>query len=282
MVLATVIQPPSNAAPEPVRPQRARGRARLSVSRSDGATRLDTMFQEGSAKLRLPRNRAGVIEAVMINSAGGLTGGDRFDWTVEVGPAAAAVLTTQACEKVYRAEGGPARVTAHLTVGAGGRLDWLPQETILFDRSALHRRIEADVAPGGALLLAEAVILGRQAMGETVLATDFHDRWRIRREGRLVFAEDLRLAGDIATLTAGRSLLAGARAFATLLLLDDAPEALLPAVRAAIGPHGGASAFEGKLVVRLAAADGLTLRRALLPAIAALRTGQSAPGIWTL
>jgi urease accessory protein len=280
MALAALTPP--LAVPRPAAPQRAWGEARLVVDQAGGSARLDQLFQAGSAKLRLPRNRAGVIEAVMINSAGGLTGGDRFAWRVEIGAGAAAVLTTQACEKVYRAEGPPAQVTARLTVGAGARLDWLPQETILFDRSALHRRIEADVAPGGRLLLAEALILGRQAMGETVLAADFRDRWRVRRDGRLVFAEDLRLAGDIATLTAGRALLAGARAFATLLLLDDEAEALLPAVRAAIGPHGGASAFDGRLVVRLAAPDGLTLRRALLPAIAALRGGQPAPGIWTL
>ncbi|MDP1631712.1 MAG: urease accessory protein UreD [Caulobacter sp.] len=279
MALAEPVQRP---APPVAAPQRARGWARLTVRREDGKSRLQELFQEGSARLRLPRTRADAIEAVMINTAGGVTGGDRFAWGVTVESGAAAVLTTQACEKVYRADADRAEVQARLSVGAGGRLDWLPQETILFDRSALARRIEADVAPGGRLLLVEAVVLGRRAMGETVTRTDFHDRWRVRRDGRLIFADDIRLAGDLPTLTAGRALLGGAGAFATLLLVDDAAEASLDGVRAAIGTLGGASAFDGKLVARIAAPDGFSLRRALLPAIAALRGGLAPPLVWTL
>lgn len=276
------LAPSAEASPPPAAPQRSRGSGRLTVRRQDGATRLAELFQEGSAKLRLPRVRSGAIEAVMINAGGGMTGGDRFGWTVDVGAGAAAVLTTQACEKVYRAEAGEARVATRLTVGAGGRLDWLPQETILFDRSALVRTIEADVAADGRLLLAEAVVLGRRAMGETLTRAALHDRWRISRDGRLTFADDLRLGGDIPALAASAPLLGGAGAFATLLLVARDADALLDAVRAAIGDLGGASAFDGKLVARIAAPDGLTLRRALLPAIAVLSGGRPAPGVWIL
>lgn len=284
MALAAVLPfpvKPEPPAPAPA-PQRAHGRGRLTVRGDAGATRLVELFQEGSAKLRLPRSRTASLEAVMINSGGGMTGGDRFRWDVDVGDGATAILTTQACEKIYRAEAGQARVAARLTVGAGARLDWLPQETILFDRSALHRTIDADVAADGRLLLAESVVLGRRAMGETVIRTDFHDRWRIRRDGRLLFADDLRLAGDILALTRSGPLLAGAGAFATLLLVAPDAQAPLDAVRAAIGPLGGASAFDGRLVCRIAAPDGLALRRALLPALAALSGGRPAPSVWTL
>ena len=185
MALAAVIPFPVPPEPAPPAPQRARGHGRLTVRREDGRTRLVELFQEGSAKLRLPTSRDGALQAVMINSGGGMTGGDRFSWDVDVGDGASAILTTQACEKVYRADAGHAEVAARLTVGVGGRLDWLPQETILFERSALHRTIEADVAADGRLLLAESVVLGRRAMGETVTRTDFHDRWRIRRDGQL-------------------------------------------------------------------------------------------------
>lgn len=282
MALAAVLPFPAQPKSAPAAPQRASGRGRLTVRREDGRTRLVELFQEGSAKLRLPTVRDDALQAVMINSGGGMTGGDRFSWDVDVGAAASAILTTQACEKVYRAEDGHAGVAARLTVGAGARLDWLPQETILFERSALHRTIEADVASSGRLLLAESVVLGRRAMGETVTRTDFHDRWRIRRDGRLLFADDLRLAGDILALTRSGPLLAGAGAFATLLLV--APDAAGPhdAVRAAIGPLGGASAFDGRLVCRIAAPDGLALRRVLLPALAALSGGRPAPSVWTL
>lgn len=282
MALAVVVPFPVQPDPPVPAPQRARGIGRLTVRHAHGATRLVELFQEGSAKLRLPRVRTDAVEAVMINSGGGMTGGDRFSWTIDIGDRAAAVLTTQACEKVYRAEAGEARVAARLTVGDSARLDWLPQETILFDRSALARTIEADVAAGGRLLLAESVVLGRRAMGETLTRAAFHDRWRIRRDGRLVFADDLKLAGDIPALAASPPLLDGAGAFATLLLVAPDAAAALDAVRAAIGDLGGASAFDGKLVVRIAAPDGLTLRRALLPAIAVLSGGRPAPSVWTL
>lgn len=282
MALAAVVPFPVQPDPPTAAPQRAFGVGRLAVRREDGATRLVELFQEGSAKLRLPRVRTDTVEAVMINAGGGMTGGDRFRWTVDVGDGAAAVLTTQACEKIYRAESGEARVAARLTVGAGARLDWLPQETILFDRSALARTIEADVAADGRLLLAEAVVLGRRARGETLSRAAFHDRWRIRRGGRLLFADDLKLGGDIPALAAAPPLLGGAGAFATLLLAAPDAAASLEAARAAVGGLGGASAFDGKLVVRIAAPDGLTLRRALLPAIAVLSGGRPAPSVWTL
>lgn len=282
MALAAVIPLPVQPDPPLPAPQRARGVGRLTVRHEDGATRLVELFQEGSAKLRLPRARADAVEAVMINSGGGMTGGDRFSWTIDVGDSAAAVLTTQACEKVYRAQAGEAVVATRLIVGAGARLDRLPQETILFDRSALARTIEADVAADGRLLLAESVVLGRRAMGETLTRAHFHDRWRIRRDDRLLFADDLKLSGDIPALTASPPLLGGAGAFATLLLVAPDAETSLDAARAAIGGLGGASAFDGKLVVRIAAPDGLTLRRALLPAIAVLSGGRPAPSVWTL
>lgn len=282
MALAGAIPIPVQPGSPLPAPQRARGVGRLTVRHKDGATRLVELFQEGSAKLRLPRVRADATEAVMINSGGGMTGGDRFSWAVDVGDDAAAVLTTQACEKVYRASEGEARVAARLTVGAGARLDWLPQETILFDRSALSRTIEADVAADGRLLLAEAVVLGRRAMGETLSRAAFHDRWRIRRDGRLLFADDLKLNGDIPALAAAPPLFGGAGAFATLLLVAPDAQASLHAVRAVLGALGGASAFDGKLVARIAAPDGLTLRRALLPAIAVLGGGRPAPSVWTL
>ena len=93
-----------------------------------------------------------------------------------------AVVTTQACEKIYRASSGSAEVRNRIAVGEGGRLDWLPQETILFDGARLARRLEAELAPGAELLLVEATIFGRSARGETVRSGLFADRWRIRRK----------------------------------------------------------------------------------------------------
>lgn len=276
-----MIQGPASL-PELTTLQRARGAGRIAVLADQGRTRLDRLYQDGCGKIRLPRDdRAEGLEAVLINTAGGVTDGDRLDWRAEAGPAAGLTLTTQACEKVYRARrGGHAEVTTELTVGPDARIDWLPQETILFDGGALRRRLEADLAPGARLLVAEAVILGRGAMDETVRHGVLSDRWRIRREGRLVFADDLRLDGAIAETAAAAPLLNGASAFASLLLVAPDADAALPAVRAALGPTGGASAFDGKLFARVAAPDGFTLRRLLIPALEALRDGRPLPRVW--
>jgi len=246
-----------------------------------GQTRLSRLFQEGCGKIRLPRDaRAEGLEAVLINSSGGLTGGDVMTWSAEVGEGARLTLTTQACERIYRARDGVAEQTAALSVGAGGRADWLPQETILFDGGMLSRRLDADLAEGASLLAVEAVVLGRTAMNETVRYGALHDRWRVRREGRLVFADDLRLDGPIAEVRAQRPVLAGQLAFASLLLVADDASTHLAAVRNALGAGGGASAFEGKLFARVAAADGFALRQVLLPALEALRGAEPLPRVW--
>ena len=272
-----MIQGPASLPKLPIL-QRARGAGRIVVAADDdGRTRLSRLFQEGCAKIRLPRARG--LEAVLINSAGGVTGGDRLDWQAEADAGAHLTLTSQACEKVYRARDGVAEVRVALSVGEAARVDWLPQETILFDGGALSRRLDAELAADARLLAVEAVVLGRTAMAETVRDGALRDRWRIRREGKLIFADDLRLDGAIDDLCARAPVLGGCRAFASLLLVaDDAPRLLAP-LRAALGPMGGASAFEGKLFARLAAPDGFTLRQALLPALEVLREGDL-PRVW--
>jgi urease accessory protein len=282
-----VIQDLASAADANPPLQRAQGAGRIAVKAEGGATRLGRLYQDGCAKIRLPVDRAAQgLEAVLINTSGGLTGGDRMSWRADADAGARLTLTTQACEKVYRARpgpgDGPAEITVSLNAAEGARIDWLPQETILFDGAALARTLEADLAEGARLLAVEAVVLGRTAMGETVRRGSLRDRWRIRREGRLVFADDLRFEGPVAEVAALASTLGGGKAFASLLLVAEDAECFLAPVRAAIGPAGGASAFDGKLFARIVAADGLSLRRALLPAIATLRDGAPVPRVWRL
>jgi len=262
--------------------QRARGAGRIAVRAEGDRTRLARLHQDGCGKIRLPRDaRAESLEAVLINTAGGMTGGDRLEWAAEAGSGARLTLTTQACEKVYRARDGEAEVRTTLSLGESSRIDWLPQETILFDGGAIRRRMDADLAPAARLLALEAVILGRTARGETVRSGTLRDRWRVRSEGRLVFADDVRLEGPVADLAAAAPILAGARAYASLLLVaEDAPR-FLDRLRGALGPLGGASAFEGKLFARVVAPDGFALRSALLPALEILRDGASLPRVWS-
>jgi urease accessory protein len=268
---------------EPIPLQRAQGAGRIAV-RADGAvTRLARLYQDGCAKIRLPVDHAAsTLEAVLINSAGGVTGGDRMSWRVDADRGAALTISTQACEKVYRARDGRAEIEVSLNAAAGARIDWLPQETILFDGGALARTLTADLAEDARLLAVEAVILGRTAMRETVRVGELRDRWRIRREGKLIFADDLCFGGDVAALTAQPCVLAGGAAFASILLVaEDAPRFVDP-LRATLGPPGGASAFDGKLFCRVAARDGLVLRRILTCAIACLRDGAPCPRVWGL
>ena len=278
-----VFPAPVQSGPAPLRLQRAEGQARLAFHRRHGATRLKTLYQEGCVKIRLPSPLPGEPpEAILINTAGGLAGGDRIAAEIEIGETTSATVTTQACERVYRSTGAAAVVTNRLTVGAGARLAWLPQETILFDGGRLSRRLEVDLAGDAELLAMEAVLFGRTAMGEVLSHGGLHDRWRIRRDGRLLFAEDFSVSGEIAAQLARAALLAGRSAMATVLYAAPDPERLLEGARAVIGETGGASAWNGKLLIRLAAASGLELRQRLEPLLSLLLAGHPLPKVWQL
>ncbi|WP_246739482.1 urease accessory protein UreD [Martelella sp. HB161492] len=271
---------------EPVmtaRPQRTFGKGELVAKLAAGRTRIDQLYQEGAAKIRLPESFDDRMEAVLINTSGGLTGGDQLRWLVEARSGTSVTVTTQACEKIYRSDSGPAMIDAEIEVGDNARLDWLPQETILFDEAALNRRLDVDLAETAEFVAVEAVLLGRKAMGEAVGIGHFRDRWRVRRGGQLLHAEDVRMTGDIEHLVAQSAILGGEVAFATLLYCGARTEALLPKLREVLGDAGaGASAWNGKLVARIVAADGYALRKLLIPALKVLREDQIMPKVWHL
>ena len=204
---------------------RAIGRIALSVVADADGSRRRRVHEEGALRMRFP-NVAGrdALEAVVVNTAGGMTGGDRFDLDIAVGSGAKLTVTTAAAEKIYRSLGPNTDIRVKLDIGSGGALAWLPQETILFDHVRLRRSIEVDMAPDAGLLLAEGVVFGRSAMGETLAHGHFCDRWHVRRGGALLFAESLRLDGAIAGQLAQRAVARGAVAIASVLKVpgDDA------------------------------------------------------------
>jgi urease accessory protein len=263
--------------------QRARGTGRIATKLRGGRTCLDTFYQEGCAKIRLPRAHSDALEAVLINTSGGLTGGDRIEWQVEVAQECRAVVTTQACERVYRSTGDDARVSTRLSISAGAHVDWLPQETILFEESRLARTLDVDLEDGATFTAVEAVVLGREAMGEAARSARLADRWRICRNERLIHAEATRLNGTDFERD-GLSLLAGHNAFATVLAIAPNAEAKLEAVRALIAPGtcAAASAVGERLVLRILAPSGLMLRRTIAPAIALLSGTGTLPRLWTI
>ncbi|MCX8996691.1 urease accessory protein UreD [Rhizobiaceae bacterium BDR2-2] len=266
-----------------IRPQRARGTGRLTARFSAGRARVGELYQEGCGKIRLPETFSVEMEAILINSSGGLTGGDRLDWTIRAEEQTFLTVTTQACEKIYKAADGVAEIATHIVVGEGARVHWLPQETILFDNAALARRLDVDLGETSEFIGLEASLLGRKAMGEAMSAGLFRDRWRVRRSGRLIHAEELKLDGDIAQLTSLVPVLGGEVAFATLLYCGGDAEAFLPKVRDILGEAiGGASFWQDKLVVRFAAVDGFALRKILIPMLSVLRKGAPVPKVWNL
>lgn len=263
--------------------QRAKGIGRLVAKPLDGRSRLAEFYQEGSAKIRLPDTFTPHMEAVLINTSGGLTGGDRMNWDIRAGVQTNVTVTTQACEKVYKSSGGVAEVVTRLVVEKDARLHWLPQETILFDNAWLSRQLYVDLADDAEFLGLEAVLLGRQAMGETVKTGLFQDRWRIRRNGTLLHAEETKLGSDLQKQCASVAVLNGGLAFATLIYCGAQIDAVLPKIRAVLdNKTAGASHWKDKMIVRMVAPDGLLLRKMLIPVISLLRNGESMPKVWSL
>lgn len=259
--------------------QRAAGRAEVTLEHRRGATRIAGLHQSGSAKAFLPEMHGGTPEAVFLNTAGGLTGGDALRFALTLGPGTQAVGTTQTAERAYASAGGRARMDVALTLGDGASLDWLPQETILFDRSALARRTVADLGAGARLLMAETVVLGRAAMGEAVTRVQFSDWREVRRAGVPVLVEPLRITD--ATLRSGAAGLDGARAVATIALVGPGAEDALARVRAVLPYGAAASAWNGRLVVRLTGPDLAPVKQAVARVLMELR-GADLPRVWQI
>ena len=249
-------------------------------------TRRIKTREDGSLRVRFPSACAGATEAVLINSAGGIAGGDRFSVDLELQAGAEIVVTTAAAEKVYRSLGSNATFDLTATLADSAALTWLPRETILFDRARFARRVDISLASTARLLFAETIVFGRTAMGETVQDGFFTDRWRVYRGGRLVFAENFRLDGPIAERL-GEAAIAGGHAAIGTVLMAPANDAEVASARAMAGQFRGevgisawsASPSRPIALARLAAADGALLRHDLVMVLSAL--GRHAlPRIW--
>lgn len=246
------------------RRQRAEGRVEIEAVRIGPATRAMRIAEAGSLRVRMPRVAGSSLEAVLINTAGGIACGDRFAVDVDASVGAQLIVTTQAAEKVYRSDGPNAELSVRMTLAAGADLAWIPQETIVFDQARIRRCIEAELAGDARLLVFEAVVFGRTARGEEVGEGLFEDRWRIRRAGRLVYADTLRLDGPIAALLDRPAIAGGARALASLLYVSPDAENRLDEARSLLEGSlclVGASAWNGLLAVRFLGRDGAELRR---------------------
>ena len=275
-----------NFVPPAPQMQRSHGVAAISLGLHKARMRLLDLAQSGSATVILPHQGAGmgaVPELVFLNTSGGLTGGDTLRYQITLGEGARATATTQTAERAYRSSAGVARVVVKARVGASGWLDWLPQETILFQSSALHRSTRIDLGPDAGCLMVETIVLGRAAMGETVTDLCVQDRREVWRQGRPVLIDPFALGDD--RLALRPALLNGARVVASIAFVTTGAEDALGPVRAVLdepGVQAAASGWDGRLTLRLMAADGWPMRRQILRVLAVLRPGQAAPRVWQI
>ncbi|WP_284176770.1 urease accessory protein UreD [Rhabdaerophilum sp. SD176] len=247
---------------------RVEARLRLGLAHLDGQSRLTERHEAGAFRFRFPRAHGRSPEAVLVNVAGGLAGGDSVSIDLRLGPGAELTLSSATAERIYRSDGSATRLSNRLDIGPDARMLWLPQETILFEQAALERHFEIDLAATGQLVLGEMLYFGRVASGETFTRGAIRDRWRLRRAGRLALAEDLRL--DLAGGGALRDPVALGEhvALGTLLLALPDPQDLLEAIRGNVaeepGLEIGTTLVDGLVLLRAAGKDAALLRRQLL------------------
>lgn len=282
---AAQIMPPSGQ----TRAQRALGTLLLhsKTQAASGASVLGDLRHSGCLKALFPRGPSDRLNAVFVNTSGGITGGDDLRIDAQVGQGSRLSLTSQAAERIYRACGhDPAQVRTRIHVDHGARLDWLPQETILFDAARLDRRLRIDLAHDARCLLVETLVFGRTAMGETVRQLHLSDRIEVWRDGAPLLIDRMRMSGDAATQLARRATGGGAVALASVVYAvpSDSPDAAahLARLRPDLPAGGGASLIRpGLLFLRLAAPDSFMLRQTLLPVLAQLNDGPL-PRTWMI
>jgi urease accessory protein len=264
--------------------QRSLGSASIGFVASDDNTRLDRLYQAGSARLILPRTIRNVPEAVFLNTSGGLTSGDRLSLLMELGTGTSLVATTQTAERAYAAPTGPAEVRVTARLDPGARLHWLPQETILYDHSDLRRLTEIDLSENASCLICESVVLGRHAMGETVTKASLFDRRTVRRDGTPVWIDAMGFCAEALAAAGAAAMLGAARAFGVIALIARGAEDALVGLRRVLnepGTRAAASGWDGKCVMRVVARDGWPLRRQMIRALEVL--GQAPlPRVWQM
>ena len=259
-------------------PQRSVGAGKIGF----GLNGLEMLYQSGCAKIMLPRSYCDIPEAIIVNTGGGLTGGDSFFIHAKVGGVGSLCVSSQAAERIYRSAGGRARISNNVDVGSGCHLDWLPQETILFDESALSRNFEAHLEKNSSLLALEMLVLGRGEMGEVLKKVSFNEQWRVWRDGKLIYADGLRFAEPEIGKLSQPATFASNRALAVLLYV--APDALerlgeAKSLLRELDIETAISAWNDMMVVRFISEEACIMHRAMKKYLLGFR-GRDLPRVW--
>ncbi len=241
---------------------RAKGNIQCRFTANPRRTEASELYEAGGYRMKFPKGD--LCEGVIINTGGGMAGGDSLHVEISLDADAKAVVSTQSAEKIYRAQSEPSSASIQISLSERSQLAWLPQETLLFSGAKLHRYFRANMSSYATLTVFEGVIFGRGAMGERITEGAFRDSWRIKRDQKLVFADEVALEGNMADRLDRPAIGAGARAIATFLHIAPDAEARLDEARAALETslcQCGASAWNGMLVVRFAAVEPEVLRQ---------------------
>ena len=257
--------------------QRAHGQIALTFC----GNKLEELYQSGCAKIMLPKTYGEMTEAVMLNTSGGITGGDRLNVKIQV-ENGAVVATSQTAERLYRSITEPAKIEITLRAYNAATLHWLPQETIIFDGAELDRTVCLDMSADSKCLLAETIVMGREAMGEDIRVCHFTDNWRLYREGQLFHAESLRLTDRVAEIMAVPAGGNGARLLSTILYAGfDAEQkaGLLTSVVETCSSKCAMSCWNDRLVIRFMSLHPRFARADIKELLCAL-SGQPLPRVW--
>ena len=262
---------------------RAKGDARVSVRLRDKTSVIQGLRQSGASKLLFPKTASNDLTAVILNCSGGVTGGDRFSTRARVARDAGLVMTTQAAERAYKAQPDEIGIIdTRLTVAPNARLSWLPQETLIYDGASIKRRLRIRLARSARVLACETLVMGRTAQAEHLSNLCLADDIDIIRDGRLIFADRLRLFNDVERTLQGAAVLAGARSLATVILAASGAGTLVETLRPTLPEKCGIAAPDPDLLVaRLTADDSFLLRQTIVPLLARLGV-DPLPRTWML
>ena len=261
---------------------RAVGRVGISCASGPAGTRLVDLVEQGGYRVKFPDPTGTAIEPVIINTGGGVAGGDRLDIDIRANDGAHVATSTATAERIYRSSAADTRINIRLQAADGAALSWLPQATILFSGARLIRHFDVDVSSKASLLMAEATVFGRIASGETMGPGFYRDDWRVRRDGRLLFAESIRMDGHIGDMIAKPAVMNGTRSSGLLLYVgadaEDRRTDLREILQGRPGIHG-ISAWNGMLVLRVLAGGLSDVHDLMQQAIRAL-TRAPLPRTW--
>ena len=172
-----------------------KARLALGFSASGGKSVLSEKSHDGPLVVQKPLypEGEGVCHAIVVHPPGGIAGGDELILQVKTEKHASALLTTPGAAKWYRSAGPVAKQS--LAFNVAGALEWLPQETIVFDGARAELDCEVGLGSGAGFIGWDIVCFGRTGSGERFERGSYRFSMRLRREGRLIWQERGRVDG---------------------------------------------------------------------------------------